>query len=225
MASTVLFPEDVSEKGACPNGYVALTFDDGPDPVITPQIAQTLRDRGARGTFFVVGTKAGAHPEIIQQIRAQGMEVANHTYDHPFLDELAPDRLRDEMIATNEIIDRGGPAPTLFRAPYGRTNDMVRGTASTLGMTEVLWTRDSHDYEHATPDQMVGVAANAKHGDVILFHDIFPSTAAAIPLILDNFAARGICSGRIVPSETPTQAWLDYDGNDRKYFGATTARW
>jgi peptidoglycan-N-acetylglucosamine deacetylase len=225
IASTVLFPEDVSEKGACPNGYVALTFDDGPDPVITPQIAQALRNGGARGTFFVVGAKAGAHPEVIQKIRAQGMEVANHTYDHPFLDELMPDRLRDEMIATSEIIDRGGPAPALFRAPYGRTNDMVRDTASALGMTEVLWTLDSNDYEHATPDHMVRVAGRAKHGDVLLFHDIFPSTVAAIPGILDNLRERGLCSGRIVPSGTPTQAWLDYDGSDRAYYSATTARW
>jgi peptidoglycan-N-acetylglucosamine deacetylase len=225
MASTVLFPEDLPEKGACPNGYVALTFDDGPDPVITPQITQALRDKGARGTFFVVGTKAGTYPEIIQQITAQGMEVANHSYDHPFVDELPPDRLRDEMIIANEIIDQSAPAPTLFRAPYGRTNDMVSGTARTLGMTEVLWTLDSHDYEHATPEQMVAVAARAKHGDVLLFHDLFPSTLAAIPPILDNLRARGLCSGRIVPSGTPTQAWLDYDGSDRAYYSATTARW
>ena len=222
---SMVFPEDQSEKGVCPNGYVALTFDDGPDPVITPQVTQALRNGGARGTFFVVGARAGAHPEIVRQIRAQGMEIGNHSYDHPFLDQLSPDRLRDEMISTSEIIDQVGPAPTLFRAPYGRTNDMVRDTARTQGMTEVLWTLDSNDYEHATPEHMVEVAKRTKHGDVLLFHDIFPSTVAAIPRILDDLRARGLCSGRIVPSGTPTQAWLDYDGSDRAYYSATTARW
>ena len=223
---SMVFPEDQSEKGACPNGYVALTFDDGPDPVITPQISQALRNGGARGTFFVVGARAEAHPEIVRQIRAEGMEVGNHTYDHPFLDELSPDQLRDQMIVTNEIIDgTGGPAPTLFRPPYGRTNGMVQETARALGMTEVLWTYDSDDYAQVTVDQMMGVAAKAKNGDVLLFHDLFPSTVQAIPRILADFSARGICSGRIVPSGTPTQAWLDYDGDDRAYYGATTARW
>jgi len=221
----LLWTEDLSEHGVCPNGYVALTFDDGPDPVTTPRIVQELRNGGARGTFFFIGARAEAHPDITQQIEAQGMTVGNHTYDHPFLNELSPEAVEKEIDSTTRILNDEGTSPTFFRPPYGRTNPTVSAIARSRGLTEVLWTYDSDDYEHVPAQHLIEMSAQAKNGDILLFHDGYESTVAAMPQVLANLSARGLCSGRIVPSTVPQQAWVEYDGDDRTYYNATTARW
>jgi peptidoglycan/xylan/chitin deacetylase (PgdA/CDA1 family) len=218
--------DDLSEKGACPGGYVALTFDDGPSPDTTLAITHELRARQGRGTFFLIGNLAAEYPEIVQQIRVAGMEVGNHTLDHPFLDQLDASQVRDELAKTSDMITGlAGPPPTLFRPPYGRTNDTIRAIAKQMHMTEVLWTYDSDDYAEATVPRMLAQAAKAKNGDILLFHDGYQSTVDAIPKILNNLSSRGICSGRIVPTKVRQQAWLDYTGDDRTYYYAKAARW
>ena len=217
---------DSSEEGACPGGYVALTFDDGPNLDTTLAITHELRARHDRGTFFLIGNLAAQHPEIVERIRVAGMEVGNHTLDHPFLDQLDASQVRDELAKTSNIITGlAGPAPTLFRPPYGRTNDIIRAIANQMHMAEVLWTYDSDDYAEATVPQMLAQGAKAKNGDILLFHDGYQSTVDALPKILDNFSSRGICSGRIVPTKVRQQAWLDYTGDDRTYYYAKAARW
>jgi peptidoglycan-N-acetylglucosamine deacetylase len=214
------------ERGACPHGYVALSFDDGPDPITTPQIAGILRAHDARGTFFVIGARAESHPDIIRRLRVQGMSVGNHSYDHPFLDQLGAEDVRKELQQTNDILDGlAGQAPVLFRPPYGRTNATVEAAARSLGMTEVLWTYDSGDYDQVPPEHMVGVARQARDGDVLLFHDGLQSTVDALPQILTDLAARGLCSGQIEPSTVPKQAWVEYAGEDRTFYFARTTRW
>ena len=82
-------------------GHVALTFDDGPVDPTTMQIAEELRANGEHGVFFFIGALSGARPDIVRSVRAVGMEVGNHTYDHPFLDTLPASAVRDEIVATN----------------------------------------------------------------------------------------------------------------------------
>jgi peptidoglycan/xylan/chitin deacetylase (PgdA/CDA1 family) len=215
-----------SEHGACPHGYVALTFDDGPDPATTLRIAGILKAHQARGTFFVIGALAEAHPDVVRRLRVEGMSVGNHTYDHPFLDQLDVGHVQKELQETNDILaGLAGPAPVLFRAPYGRTNPTVEASVRRLGMTEVLWTYDSDDYDHVPPEHLVEVARKARDGDVLLFHDGLQSTVDALPEILSNLTARGLCSGQIVPSTVPKQAWVEYTGDDRTYYFARAARW
>jgi endo-1,4-beta-xylanase len=211
---------------ACPNGYVALTFDDGPDAVTTPALVDELRRHGSRATFFVIGAKAAAAPEIVVLARSEGMAVGNHTYDHPFLDELSEQAVTDELTRTSAILDgMGGPAPTLFRPPYGRSNAVVERVVRRLGLTEVLWSYDSDDYEEASVEQMVRQAEKATDGEVLLFHDGYRSTVDAVPQILDVFDRRGLCAGQVLPSATPQQAWLDYDGDDKTYYPAVAGPW
>ncbi|MDD7941454.1 polysaccharide deacetylase family protein [Actinomycetospora lutea] len=219
-------PGPQEERGACPRGYVALTFDDGPDPVTTPQIAAILRAHDARATFFVIGTLAATHPDIVRRLRVDGMTVANHTYDHPFLDQLPAEDVRRELQETNAILDGlAGPAPVLFRPPYGRTNATVEAVARSLGMTQVLWTHDSDDYDRVPAQQVVAAARRAGDGDVLLLHEGLATTVEALPQVLADLRARGLCSGRIVPSTSPRRAWVDYTGDDRTYYYARTARW
>lgn len=212
--------------GDCPNGYVALTFDDGPDPVTTPQIVAALREHGSRATFFMIGADAQARPDVVILTRAAGNEVGNHTYDHPFLDEQTEQQVTDELTATTAILTgMGGPAPTLFRPPYGRSNEVVERVARRLGLTFVLWSYDSDDYEEATPEDMLDQAEKARDGDILLYHDRYQSTVDAVPGVLDVLDRRGICAGRVLPSSTPKQAWLDYDGPDKTYFDAVAGPW
>jgi peptidoglycan/xylan/chitin deacetylase (PgdA/CDA1 family) len=214
------------EDRACLGGYVALTFDDGPDPVTTPKIAAELAANDDRATFFLIGARIEAHPDTVLLIRSAGMEVGNHTYDHPFLDEQDPAQIRRELTATNDLLaGLGGPAPRLFRPPYGRTDPRVRAVAQDLGMVEVLWSYDSDDYSEATGSEMVDKARHANDGDILLFHDGYQNTVEAIPKILDVFAQRGICTGRVAPTTIPKQAWRDYSGDDKAFYFATATRW
>jgi peptidoglycan-N-acetylglucosamine deacetylase len=92
-------------------------------------------------------------------------------------------------------------------------------------MTEVLWTHDSDDYEGASAEHLIEVARRAKDGDVLLFHDGVRSTVDALPRILTDLTARGLCSGQIVPSTVPKRAWVEYAGEDRTFYFARTIRW
>jgi peptidoglycan-N-acetylglucosamine deacetylase len=216
----------VHEQRPCPGGYVALTFDDGPDAVTTPKLAAELRANGSWGTFFFIGARAEALPHVVVLARSEGMEVGNHTYDHPFLDQLNADQVGQELTSTNRILSGlGGPAPTLFRAPYGRMSPVVQSVVKDLGLTEVLWSFDSDDYAEASVTQMVAQAMKATDGEILLFHDGYQSTVDAIPRVLDVFDQRGICTGRVVPTVERRQAWLDYTGEDRTYYYATAVRW
>ncbi|MGD9987378.1 polysaccharide deacetylase family protein [Pseudonocardia sp.] len=215
-----------SVAAECPNGHVALTFDDGPDPVTTPQLVAALRAHDSRATFFMVGADAQAHPDVVVRARAAGMEVGNHTYDHPFLDEQTERQVTDELTTTTAILTgMGGPAPTLFRPPYGRSSAVVERVAERLGLTLVLWSRDSDDYEEATPEAMLAQAEKASDGEILLYHDRFQSTVDAVPRILEVLAGRGLCAGRVLPSSTPRMAYLDYDGPDKTYFHAVAGPW
>jgi peptidoglycan-N-acetylglucosamine deacetylase len=214
------------EQRPCPGGYVALTFDDGPDQTTTPAIVRELLADHSGGTFFFIGAKAQASPDTVVLARSDGMQVGNHTYDHPFLDQLSTDQVRQELSDTTSILDgMGGPAPTLFRAPYGRTTPEIEAIVRQLGLTEVLWSYDSEDYEAASVDSMVQVAEKAKNGDILLFHDGYSTTVAAVPKVLDVLDRRGMCAGRVVGTARRHQAWLDYDGDDKTYYFATAARW
>ena len=91
--------------------------------------------------------------------------------------------------------------------PYGRTNASVRQDATTLGMTEVLWTADSFDYDGATAQQVADNALEGEPGGIILLHEGYATTLAAIPQIVNGLADRGLCAGKVVPTETPVEVW------------------
>ncbi|WP_436791436.1 polysaccharide deacetylase family protein [Yinghuangia sp. YIM S10712] len=192
----------------CANGYVAITFDDGPT-AMTPDYVQALHDAGwVRATFFLTGAHAQEYPQYVDLLAQNGHWIANHSYSHPFLDELGEPDLFNELLGTNQILlAQTGTAPTLFRPPYGRTNAQVRQDATTLGMTEVLWTADSFDYNGVSAQEIADNALQVQSGGIILLHEGYATTLAAIPLIVNGLAERGLCAGKIVPTDTPVEAW------------------
>ncbi|MDI2126775.1 polysaccharide deacetylase family protein [Yinghuangia seranimata] len=192
----------------CSNGYVAISFDDGPS-AMTPQYVQALHDAGyVKATFFLTGAHAQDYPQYVNQIAANGNWIGNHSYSHPFLDEVGEPNAFNELLGTNQILQSmTGHAPTLFRPPYGRTNAQIRQDATSLGMTEVLWTNDTFDYNGVTTQEIVDNALQVKPGGIILMHEGYETTLAAIPQIINGLAERGLCAGKIVPSATPVTAW------------------
>jgi endo-1,4-beta-xylanase len=182
-----------------PTGYVGLTFDDGPNPASTSALLEALEAGGARATFFIWGEHADQYPELLRDVRSAGMWIANHAYTHPHLPQIEEASAFQEISRTQQTIQRiTGTAPTLFRPPYGETNAQVTAGAQRLGLTEVLWTVDSQDWNGAGTDQIVAAAATVQPGGVILMHDGYQTTIDAIPGILAGLASRGLRPGKIV---------------------------
>nr|WP_154893662.1 polysaccharide deacetylase family protein [Paenibacillus xylanexedens] len=178
---------------------IALTFDDGPDPVQTPQILALLKQYQAKGTFFVLGKWAEKFPELVMQEQQEGHEVANHTYAHTYaVKSTARDKFTQDMVAAEQsITDAGVPRPLLFRPPGGFYNDMVIDVAKQKGYTIVLWSWHQDTRDWASP----GVAAitnkvlkNVRNGDIVLFHDKVEGraqTVAALKVILPKLQQEG----------------------------------
>lgn len=169
---------------------VALTFDDGPHPEVTPRILNILDTYHAKATFFMLGTRVQYYPEIVQNIVAHGHEIGNHTWDHPILTTLKSEQILNEYNKTSqEIFHATGQYPTVFRPPYGATNDFVE---QQLPIDSTLWTIDSLDWKHRNAQQLVQIATNSMHNNaIILMHDIHSSTADALIPLLDYLQKQG----------------------------------
>ncbi|MET9391417.1 polysaccharide deacetylase family protein [Streptomyces sp. NPDC006624] len=183
---------------AC-NGYVGLTFDDGPSGSTT-RLLDTLRANGLRATMFNQGQYAAANPALVRAQVAAGMWVGNHSYTHPHLTRLSQSQIDSEISRTQQAIaGAGGGTPKLFRPPYGETNATVRSAAARHGLTEIIWHVDSQDWNGASTDAIVQAAARLTDGQIILMHDWSANTLAALPRIAQGLASRGLCAGMISP--------------------------
>ena len=185
-------------------GFVGVTIDDGPTKT-TGSLLKILRDHGATATFFNVGAEVQKYPDAVRAEAAIG-QVGNHSYSHPFLDQLTNDQAFNELLGTNQIIKSLiGTAPVLFRPPFDRVNASTEGIVNSLGMTTVLWNIDSGDY--LGKKDVIQSFAGAKAGDIVLIHDGLASTTAELSPALDKLKAHKLCTGKIVPSATPHFAW------------------
>ncbi|MGA3598974.1 polysaccharide deacetylase family protein [Lysinibacillus agricola] len=162
---------------------VALTFDDGPDAKVTPQVLAILKKYDAKATFFMVGTNVSKNPAIVEQVYVAGHEIGNHTWNHPKLTSLSTSAVKQEVDKTsNAIYNAIGQYPTVFRPPYGATNDKVRSVITT---PSILWSIDTLDWKHRNADKVLSyVKASAKDGSIILMHDIHQSTANGLENVI-----------------------------------------
>lgn len=173
--------------------YIALTFDDGPHPDVTPRILDTLNEYNAKATFFMLGLQAEYYPALAAEVANQGHEVANHTYNHTDLTSLNHDQLINEIVTTNNKIEQAtGKKPTLFRPPFGSYNEQVINVAEQNGLSIILWSVDSLDWKNRDLSTIYStVTANASVGSTVLLHDIHPTTADALPEVLETLSAQG----------------------------------
>ncbi|WP_327748110.1 polysaccharide deacetylase family protein [Streptomyces europaeiscabiei] len=169
---------------------IAMTFDDGPAVPETGTLLKYLAQYNARATFFVVGQNVATHPDVVRAEMTSGHEIANHSWNHPVLTNLTPAQIRSQLERTNAAIKAAtGKEPTLFRPPYGAIDGTVRAATS---LSPVLWDMDTLDWKFHDPAKVAQtVISQAEPNDVVLIHDIHPTSVAAVPEILRTLTARG----------------------------------
>ncbi|MEU8262443.1 polysaccharide deacetylase family protein [Micromonospora sp. NPDC048999] len=219
VAATLAVTAAPAQAATC-NGYVGLTFDDGPSSS-TPALLNALKQNGLRATMFNTGQNAAANPA---QVRAQvdaGMWVGNHSYTHPHLTQQSQAQIDSELSRTQQAIaNAGGGTPKLFRPPYGETNSTLKSVEAKYGLTEIIWDVDSQDWNGASVDAIVQANGRLTNGQIILMHDWPANTLSAIPRIAQGLASRGLCAGMISPQ---TGRAVAPDGGSNGGGGSCTA--
>lgn len=201
LFSIPIMPIASAADANCPNGYVGLTYDDGPNASNTTSLLNALKQAGLRATMFNLGQNAQNNPSLVRDQVNAGMWVGNHSYTHPHMTTLSSSQMSSEITRTQQAIQSAtGAVPKLFRPPYGETNATLKSIESQNGLTEVLWNVDSQDWNGATTAQIVAAAGRLQNGDVILMHDQYQTTLQAIPQIAQNLKSRGLCPGMISTS-------------------------
>lgn len=172
---------------------VALTFDDGPSRENTPRILEVLARYEVPATFFVLGRRAEAMPDLLTDIVQDGHELANHGFSHTSLRSLWKSQIRDEVCRTSAAIEgQTGLRPALFRPPFGRYAPSAIPLVGGLNMSFVLWSVDSHDWELDDPQVIASKVIDAAHpGSIVLLHDRESVTVHALPAIITGLRQRG----------------------------------
>lgn len=169
---------------------IALTFDDGPHPKVTEQILNILDKYQAKATFFMLGSRVQYYPAIAKDVLARGHEVGNHTWNHPVLTKLTAEQVSKEYTSTAGAITQAiGQGPTVFRPPYGATNEMVNAQ---IPVPVVLWSIDTMDWKHRNAQQLLPYVQNNLHNNaIVLMHDIHQSTADGLDAVLAFLQSQG----------------------------------
>lgn len=191
-------PTGINEKIACvakheqtvENPKIAITFDDGPDPVWTPQLLDGLKERGAKASFFLMGKQAAAHPELVKRIQEEGHLIGNHTYSHIQLNKKNREAFKAELVKTNELLmEITGEEVQFVRPPYGSWDKSLE---TELTMFPVLWNIDPMDWSSTNVSGIVKeVTSKAKENSVILMHDEYSSSVSAALEIVDILQKQG----------------------------------
>lgn len=161
-----------------PENSIALTFDDGPNPEYTPQILDILKKHQIKATFFLVGKRVQARCDLVRRIVAEGHEIANHSYTHPFLTKLSPAAQKEEMEKTQQVINNCvGFRPLWLRTPYGDQSEAILKIAHEVGLNTVLWSIDTQDWnKESSAEKIINSALQSNGQDIILMHDSTEST-------------------------------------------------
>lgn len=178
-------PKTVSQEK-----MIALTFDDGPNPVTTPQLLKELEAAHAHATFFEIGKNVEKYPEVTKAVAADGNDVASHTWDHIDMTTLSASTAKNEVDkAADKIASITGKDLNFYRPPEGRHD------ATTLAAEPrevVTWSQDTGDWATKNTAETVHYATlNPHDGEIVLMHDIYPQTVAAVPEIIKTLRAKG----------------------------------
>ncbi len=195
-----LYPSLVLRQGPSEHKVAALTFDDGPDRLYTPQVLDVLASKGVTATFFLIGNRVDEYPEVARRIISEGHLIGNHSYSHPVIQKASgTNGLQSQLCAAEEAFARAGVTGSgLFRPPYGAISPNLVEQAASLGYRVALWSIDSLDWRGLDRDTVVGkVMEMVAPGAVILQHssggpgEDLSGSVQALPIIIDTLRERG----------------------------------
>lgn len=136
-------------------GELALTFDDGPNPACTPRLLDLLARHELRATFFLLGCRAQAEPDLVRRIAAAGHLIGNHSWSHPNLALAGRKRIGEELARTSDVLEQLAGAPVkYFRPPFGARRPAVLRLARALGMVPVLWNAMTSDWSQPSAERI-----------------------------------------------------------------------
>lgn len=199
--STLGFFLPVISRGPAARKYVALTFDDGPDPVTTPMLLNLLALHRTPATFFITGRKAIQHPELIRAILDHGHTLGNHSYNHDNCIMFKNSALlRQEIVATQQVLQRFGITPRVFRPPVGITNPRLARALKGTQLYVVNFNRRAMDRGNRRIAHLSRrILKHLRPGDIIMLHDTRPKNRrlithwrAEVDRILGGIEARGL---------------------------------
>lgn len=181
-------------------GYVNLSFDDGPT-ASTGRLVDVLKTHNVPAAFFNTGEHTAELPEMIEKQKSvPGAQFGNHTWNHPDLAKLSVPAIIDQIDRTRKV---QGEDVTFFRPPFGSAPKPVKEVLADNKMLEVLWTKDSKDFDAKSAEQIVEQSKGMGDGGILLLHDGHPWTIRAVPLIVNHYRSEGFCFGKIAKSATP----------------------
>ena len=195
---------------------VGLTFDDGPDPAVTPYVLDLLAEAGVRASFFCIGRRALRHPALVRRIAAEGHGVENHTHTHPnHFAMLGGAALHREIAdAQSAIAGITGTPPRWFRAPMGIRSPLLDPALHRAGLRSANWTRRGYDTRCRQPGSVLSrLSRKLAAGDILLLHDGncartsggTPVALEVLPHLLSRISASGLTAGPL-PAATPATA-------------------
>ena len=175
---------------------IALSFDDGPHPRLTPVILSILEEYGIKATFFMVGENVGYYPAAARAVADGGHEIGNHTFSHKKFGRLGEEEIRCEIFSCEEAIARVSDAPVrLVRPPEGQMSEAMRQAVGSLDYRVILWDVDTRDWAHTPPEAITRhVLDTVQAGDIILMHDFIgynSPTPEALRLLIPALLQRG----------------------------------
>lgn len=173
---------------------VAMTFDDGPHPSLTPKLLDILKERNIKCTFFLIGQNMKAYPQIVRRIIAEGHEIGAHTYTHCSLTSRSDAQIRSELQRSEEVLMAAANyRPQLVRPPYGAINTRIKQLMfSEFGYSTIMWSVDPQDWRRPGVSVVTSrLVSGARPGAIMLAHDIHPPTIQAVPAMFDQLLAKG----------------------------------
>lgn len=177
---------------------VALTFDDGPTPDVTPKVLAILRERDAKATFFWIGHQVERYPELARRVSQEGHAIGNHTYSHPPLFcFLTPRGLQNEIErAQQAIIGATGVTPLFFRPPVGLRHPLLGPSLRRAALKLVLWQLRTYDTRTLTAEELRRrILERTQPGAIVLLHDRpgagSAAMLAALPNVIDQLRSQG----------------------------------
>ena len=175
---------------------IALSFDDGPHPRLTPVILDILEEYGIKATFFMVGENVGYYPAAARAVAEAGHEIANHTFSHRKFGKMTEGEMREEIASCEQALASVSESPVHFiRPPEGQMNETMRRVAGNLDYRIILWDVDTRDWAHTPPAEISRhILDTVQAGDIILMHDFIghdSPTPEALRQVIPELLARG----------------------------------